>query len=151
MHIPCLLYCSRPLAPNCKISPLKFWVSGFPYARCRELLPPQILDLRYVPSALAPKLCSWSTRPCLVTIALFLIGISDIAISICMNPVPTEFPISRYPMRLFLACYPFWLHQGPCDLHLCDHSPNSCRDSRFPITKIRRILNPKTPISDFAI
>jgi hypothetical protein len=59
-----------------------------------------------------------------------------------------DIPIPDAPLPCVLALR---LHRGPCDLHLCDRSPNSCRDSGFPITKIRRILNPETPISDFAI
>jgi hypothetical protein len=46
------------------------------------------------------------------------IGVSDIAMPKCMNPVSTGFPISRYASSWHVSL--FWLYRGPCDLLWCD-------------------------------
>jgi hypothetical protein len=73
---------------------------------------------------------------------------SDIALSICMNPVPTGFPISRCASS---DSSPSWLCSGPIRPFPCDHRHTLCRDSGFRDFSRRDFLvteNPEMPNPD---
>jgi hypothetical protein len=105
MH--CLPFFSRPFTPNCKIPHLKFWVSGFPYVRCRES--PVLTDSRspnmpmHYPLALAlPWLCFGSCDPVLCDRSPIPCRDSGFRDFRCHEPLSSQTPDSRFSDELRL-------------------------------------------------